>query len=101
MDTVYLQRKKAREEVIGQANPDAMRSALRRLLPYPCRSRYTAVKLIPQPSLTARAVAAAAEFLDPENAPRIGFWVLAGAAVAAIAAFGASRYLSYSGSSRR
>ena len=44
----YLTRERVRKEVLAACDPVAMREALRRLFPCPCRQRYTALTLLPQ-----------------------------------------------------
>jgi predicted Zn-dependent peptidase len=48
VDAAYNTSVRCRSEVMATATPEAMRAVLRRVFPYPCRSRYTALTLLPQ-----------------------------------------------------
>jgi hypothetical protein len=47
---------RCRAEVMAAASPEAMKEVLRRMFPYPCRGRYTALTLLPQPPWYRRPV---------------------------------------------
>jgi hypothetical protein len=55
LDQCYLSTVKARERVMEAMAPETMREAFRRILPCPCRNRYTAITMMPQqPNLLQR-----------------------------------------------
>eukprot|EP00879_Flechtneria_rotunda_P018339 GHRR01019236.1.p1 GENE.GHRR01019236.1~~GHRR01019236.1.p1 ORF type:complete len:223 (+),score=53.86 GHRR01019236.1:40-708(+) len=49
LDAVWSRIRDSRTEVMAVMNPDSLHSMLRQLFPYPCRSRYTAITMMPRP----------------------------------------------------
>ncbi|KAL6755922.1 Metalloenzyme, LuxS/M16 peptidase-like protein [Haematococcus lacustris] len=61
IDAVYKRSREARTQVLAAFAPSSLRDAMQRVFPYPCRSCYTAVAMVPQPpSVWQRAAAALA-----------------------------------------
>ena len=80
LDATYRARMGARDSLRSQCTPEAMRSALRRLLPYPCRRRYTAISLKPKRHWLQAVL--------PDTPAKAGVWLgtaaLLGGALAAL-----------------
>mmetsp|Transcript_12208 Transcript_12208/g.26250 ORF Transcript_12208/g.26250 Transcript_12208/m.26250 type:complete len:1102 (+) Transcript_12208:74-3379(+) len=49
LEQVYLKNQEARNKVLGEISPHTMRDSMQRLFPFPCRSRYTAIAMVPEP----------------------------------------------------
>mmetsp|Transcript_26988 Transcript_26988/g.69981 ORF Transcript_26988/g.69981 Transcript_26988/m.69981 type:complete len:1010 (+) Transcript_26988:157-3186(+) len=54
LDATFSLRQDARKEVIGSADPETVKMALRRLIPYPATERYTVVTMVPRAPWLAR-----------------------------------------------
>ena len=78
LDQVYEVREKARKEMRELASPETFRDALCRLLPNPCRSRYTIITMQPSQPILQRLVSTGALLAHSTVARAIA---VAGAAV--------------------
>ena len=76
LDEVYQRRLKARDTVNAQLSTKALQQAMQRCLPYPCHQRYTAVAMLPQPTLVNRVLSSLGT-IAPNSPKRQAYWVLA------------------------
>ncbi len=90
VDKVFTLRQEAREIVREAVNPRTLQDALRRLFPHPCRSRYTAITLLPRAPLLSQGWAAISSVL-PAQHRSLSYWISLGAAALLGAAFIALR----------
>eukprot|EP00798_Chlamydomonas_sp_ICE-L_P000548 gene548-1963_t len=49
VDMVYNRTMDSRTKVFAEAGPESVKEALQRIFPFPCRTRYTALTMVPQP----------------------------------------------------
>lgn len=75
LDKVYQRRLQARDAVNAQLSAKALQQAMQRCLPYPCHQHYTAVAMLPQPTLVNRVLASLGT-IAPNNRKQ-AYWVLA------------------------
>lgn len=75
LDKVYQRRLQARDAVNAQLSAKALQQAMQRCLPYPCDQHYTAVAMLPQPTLINRVLASLGT-IAPNNRKQ-AYWVLA------------------------
>lgn len=87
LDAVYRRFTEARSAVLAQADPVSTQAALCRLLPHPARKRYTAITLLPQPSVWQRTVLA----VTTRPSPRTAGLVATAAVLASVATFAVVR----------
>ncbi|DBA85638.1 TPA: hypothetical protein ACH3X1_005214 [Trebouxia sp. C0004] len=85
LDEVYQRRLKARDQVNAELTAKALQAAMQRCLPYPCHERYTAVAMLPQSSLVNRFLSGLST-IAPTTPKKSGYWLLATAAGALVAA---------------
>jgi len=85
LDEVYQRRLKARDQVNAELTGKTLQAAMQRCLPYPCHQRYTAVAMLPQSSLVNRFLSGLTT-IAPTTPKKSGYWLLATAAGALVAA---------------
>ncbi|KAL3146657.1 hypothetical protein ABBQ32_000885 [Trebouxia sp. C0010 RCD-2024] len=76
LDQVYQRRLKARDTVNAQLTTKALQAAMQRCLPFPCHQRYTAVAMLPQPTLVNRVLSSLGT-MAPNSPKKQAYWVLA------------------------
>ena len=76
LDEVYQRRLKARDTVNTQLSTKTLQQAMQRCLPYPCHQRYTAVSMLPQPTLVNRFLSSLGP-IAPNSPKKQAYWVLA------------------------
>jgi hypothetical protein len=87
-EAVYQARQEARETVNQQLSTEALRDAMRRCFPYPCRQRYTAMDMQPQASVVSRVLAKVPSIGRPIDRQTATYLSLAAVGMAAACAVG-------------
>lgn len=88
LDKVFQNRLRARDTVNKQITAHSLQQAMQRCLPFPCHQRYTAVAMLPQPTMVNRVLSSLSS-IAPTTPRKSGYWLLAtaiGTASALVAA---------------